>query len=145
MLIEVAEKKYSVEEYFELEKRSEIRHEFVNGTLLPMPGESKIANKIAGNLYVWLRTKLKSNVFEVFNHDVRLMLNQEKLYRYPDIIIAPVVDDEDMHAVTQPILIVEVFSENSLKTDTVDKLREYSALPSLQYYLIVSQDEIFIE
>lgn len=147
MLIEatLVEKKYTVEEYFELEKTSEIRHEFVNGVLIPMPGESKIANKIAGNVYFRLRMKLKMDVFEVFNHDVRTMLEFEKLYRYPDIVVAPIVDDEDTHAVTKPVLIVEVFSENSIKTDTIDKLREYSSIPSMQYYLIVSQTEPFVE
>lgn len=147
MLVEatLVEKKYTVEEYFELEKTSEIRHEFVNGVLIPMPGESKIANKIAGNIYFRLRMKLKMDVFEVFNHDVRTMLEFEKLYRYPDIVVAPIVDDEDTHAVTKPVLIVEVFSENSIKTDTIDKLREYSSIPSMQYYLIVSQTEPFVE
>jgi Uma2 family endonuclease len=141
----VIEKKYTVEEYFDLEKTSEIRHEFVDGVLIPMPGESKIANKIAGNVYFQFRTALKKNVFEVFNHDVRTFLNNGKTYRYPDVVVAPIVDEEDTHAVMQPILIVEVFSENSLKTDTVDKLKEYLSLPTMQYYLIVSQTEPFVE
>ncbi len=147
MIAEVApaEKKYSAEEYFELEKTSEIRHEFINGDLIPMPGESKIANRIAGNIYFRLRMTLKMNVFEVFNHDVRTMLSVDKLYRYPDVVVAPIVDDEDSHAVTKPILIVEVFSDSSIKTDTTDKLREYSSLPTMQYYLIVSQTEPFVE
>jgi Uma2 family endonuclease len=146
MLIEtlVADKKYSVEEYFELEKTSEIRHEFINGELIAMPGESKKANEIAGNIYVSLRNSFKKRALKVYNHDVRLMLENNR-YRYPDIAVAPTIDDEDSHAITQPVLIVEVFSENSVKTDTVDKLREYSILPTLQYYLIVSQEEPFVE
>lgn len=140
----VSDKKYSVEEYFEFEKTSEIRHEFINGELIPMPGESKKANEIAGNIYVSLRNSFKKRALKVYNHDVRLMLENNR-YRYPDIAVAPTIDDEDSHAITQPVLIVEVFSENSVKTDTVDKLREYSILPTLQYYLIVSQEEPFVE
>ncbi len=140
----VADKKYSVEEYFELEKTSEIRHEFINGELIAMLGESKKANEIVGNIYISLRNTFKKRALKVYNHDVRLMLENNR-YRYPDIIVAPTIDDEDSHAITQPVLIVEVFSENSVKTDTVDKLREYSILPTLQYYLIVSQEEPFVE
>ena len=140
----VADKKYSVEEYFELEKTSEIRHEFINGDIIAMPGESKKANEIAGNIYVSLRNSFKKRALKVYNHDVRLMLENNR-YRYPDIVVAPTIDDEDSHAITQPVLIVEVFSENSVKTDTVDKLREYSTLPNLQYNLIVSQEEPFVE
>ncbi len=146
MLVEtlVEHKKYSVEEYFEIEKTSEIRHEFVNGELIAMPGESKIANEIAGNIYVSLRNSFKKRALKVYNHDVRLMLENNH-YRYPDIVVAPTIDDEDSHAITQPVLIVEVFSENSVKTDTVIKLKEYSVLPTLQYYLIVSQEEPLVE
>ena len=140
-----AEKKYSVEEYFELEKTSEIRHEFINGEIIAMPGESKIANEIAGNIYVSLRKSFKNRALKVYNHDVRVLLDERNRYRYPDIVVAPVIDDEDSHAIKQPVLIVEVFSENSVKTDTVDKLKEYSILPTLQYYLIVSQEEPFVE
>ncbi len=147
MIVEIAtsEKKYSVEEYFELEKTSEIRHEFINGNLIPVPGESKIANKICRKIVRQLEDKLNEKVFEIFNHDIRTMLNVGKLYRYPDVVVAPIVDDEDSHAVTKPILIVEVFSDSSIKTDTTDKLREYSSLPTMQYYLIVSQTEPFVE
>ncbi len=146
MLVEtlVEHKKYSVEEYFEIEKTSEIRHEFVNGELIDMPGESKIANKIARKIVRLLEDRLNSKVFDIFNHDVRLMLENNH-YRYPDIVVAPTIDDEDSHAITQPVLIVEVFSENSVKTDTVTKLKEYSVLPTLQYYLIVSQEEPLVE
>ena len=147
MLVEtlVEHKKYSVEEYFELEKTSEIRHEFVNGELIAMPGESKIANEIAGNIYVSLRNIFKKRALKVYNHDVRLILDERNRYRYPDIVVAPTIDDEDSHAIKQPVLIVEVFSENSVKTDTITKLKEYSVLPTLQYYLIVSQEEPLVE
>ena len=141
----VIDRKYSVEEYFELEKTSEIRHEFINGEIIAMPGESKIANEIAGNIYVSLRKSFKNRALKVYNHDVRVLLDERNRYRYPDIVVAPVIDDEDSHAIKQPVLIVEVFSENSVKTDTVDKLKEYSILPTLQYYLIVSQEEPFVE
>ena len=63
----VADKKYSVEEYFELEKTSEIRHEFINGELIAMPGESKKANKIARKIVRLLEDKINSKVFDIVN------------------------------------------------------------------------------
>ncbi len=42
----VAEKKLSVEEYLELEKTSEIRHEYVDGELLAMAGEKRRHNRL---------------------------------------------------------------------------------------------------
>ncbi len=49
-MVAIEEKIYTVEEYLELEKTSEIRHEFVYGKRIPMSGESKNANEIAGHL-----------------------------------------------------------------------------------------------
>ena len=54
MATSLAEKTYTVEEYLELEKNSETRHEFYYGKLIEMPGESRIANQISKNiLKIW--------------------------------------------------------------------------------------------
>lgn len=49
------------------------------------------------------------------------------------------------NATTQPILIIEVLSESTESTNRGDKLRQYSNLPSLQYYLLISQNEPVVE
>ena len=82
----VAEKKFSVEEYFALEEKSEIRHEFYYGEIIEMPGETTIANLIAGNIYVLLRILFKKTPFMVFDHDIKLMVHK-KSYRYPDLVV----------------------------------------------------------
>jgi hypothetical protein len=46
---------------------------------------------------------------------------------------------------TEPLLIVEVLSESTAKTDRSAKLNEYRLIPSLQYYLIVDQESCFVE
>ena len=141
-----AEKKYTVEEYFELERLSDVRHEFVNGKLYEMPGESKIANKISGNIYIELRSIFDETDLDVFDHDVKMVVRDGKIYRYPDIVVA--VDgasDNDLFLLHQPVLAIEVFSKDSEHRDNVVKLREYTAIPSMQYYLTVSQDEVFVQ
>lgn len=141
----LVEKTYTAEEYFELEKKSVTKHEFHFGKLTEMPGESKRANKIGGNFYVFLKNTIKGMPFEVFNHDIRLNVIEQRVYRYPDIVIAPTVDDGDDYAVTMPILIVEVLSPSTEATDLGRKRKEYTSLSSLMYYLIVSQDEMLVQ
>ncbi len=143
-MIAVAEKRYSVEEYLKLEATAEIRHEFVDGTLIPMPGESKIANVIAGNCYFSLRLALGEGQ-RIYTHDVRLAVRTGSVYRYPDLMVAPETDDADTHAILEPTLIIEVLSESTRNTDHSKKLTEYTNLPSLHYYFLVSQDEWLIE
>ncbi|MBB3836205.1 hypothetical protein FHS57_000187 [Runella defluvii] len=39
----------------------------------------------------------------------------------------------------------EVLSESSINTDRVTKLAEYTQLPTLEYYLIIEQEECLVE
>ena len=84
-MIAVAEKEkiYSVEEYFELEQNSDIRHEFYYGKLTPMPGESRIANRIASNCEFLFQVALRGKNYDFVRHDVRLPIKKGKVYRYP--------------------------------------------------------------
>lgn len=49
-LLEIENKIYTLEEYFEFEQNSEKRHEFVEGQIIPIPQKNKIFNRIAGRL-----------------------------------------------------------------------------------------------
>ena len=122
------DKIYTVEEYFELEKHSDIRHEFVNGKLIAMTGKSIIANRIAGNCDFHLQLTFRKQGYDVIRHDVRVITKPNKIYRYPDIVLAKRDEISDTHAVMHPILLVEVTCENSTKF--YNKLTEYTALPS---------------
>jgi Uma2 family endonuclease len=144
-MLTVAEKIYTVEEYFELERNSEVKHEFVEGQLIEMPGEKRVANRVAGSIYALLLRLLNHKVFEVYIQDVKLSTVKNKRYRYPDVMVVPVVDDEDDDMVHQAIFIAEVLSPSTEKTDRNEKLKEYSKIPSVQYYLLVSQEETVIE
>ena len=145
-LTAVIDKIYTVEEYFELERQSDVRHEFVHGKLYEMPGESKIANKIAGNIYIELRRIFDDTESDVFQHDVKMVVRDGKIYRYPDVVVAADgSSDEDLFHLRQPLIAVEVFSEGSEHRDNVIKLREYTTIPTMNYYLTVSQDEVFVQ
>ena len=140
----ILEKIYTVEEYFELEKHSEVRHEYYYGKLIEMAGETKNANDIANNILELIRKPFKKKGYRVFTHDVKAEVKTRGVYRYPDLMVAPNSDDSDDYVVLQPIIIVEVASEDSLRTDSGLKFKEYTALASMQHYLVVSQDEMMV-
>ena len=141
----VAEKKtWTVEEYLELEKNSEIKHEYYFGKIIEMPGEAKRANEIVNNCLEILRKPLRKRAVKTYTHDIKLAVDPRFIYRYPDLVAAPVADDEDEFMVLQPVLTVEVASENSAFTDSVTKMLEYTKIPTLQYYLIVYQDKVVV-
>jgi Uma2 family endonuclease len=144
-LTAVAEKLYTVEAYFELEKHSEVRHEFYYGKLIEMPGESKIANNIANNILEVWRKKLAKIGYELYTHNVKAQVKHNGIYRYPDVVIAPETDNADDFVVKEAVIMVEVASVDSMRRDSVTKLKEYSGIATVQYYLVVSQDEVSIQ
>lgn len=144
-LVEVSARIYSVEEYFAIENHSEIRHEFEDGLLIPMPGETLNANEIAQNFISALQRILRKNGFRMFGHDIRTIVHERRLYRYSDVVISASNTIKDIRNVTEPVLVVEVLSESAEDVDRNKKFRQYTALPSLQYYLMIHQDMALIE
>lgn len=144
-LTAVAEKLYTVEAYFELEKHSEVRHEYHYGKLIEMPGESKIANRIANNIIASWRKPLIDIDYEIYSHDVKAQIKENGVYRYPDVVVAPDSDDSDDFVIKEAVIMVEVASIDSMRRDSVTKLKEYSGIETVQYYLVVSQDEVSIQ
>jgi Uma2 family endonuclease len=142
--LEAPIKRYTADEYFELEKSSDTKHEFVNGQIIAMPGESKIANTIALNCAFEFRLMFKNTNLSVHALSVRLQVKEKNIYRYPDVAVC-VAGDGDTHNILSPLLLVEVVSPSSEITDHSAKVREYCSLPTLQYYIIVSQDDCVVE
>lgn len=143
--IDVNEKIYSIEEWLEFEKHAEIRHEYVYGKLIPMAGESKRANIIAGNIRKKSDDPLFAKGFQIYDHDIKAEVVPGGIYRYPDLVVAPVVDDEHEYIVKHPVLMVEVASSDSGQRDRVKKRKEYLQIPSLWYYIVADQDEMLVE
>lgn len=143
--LETTDKKHTVAEWLELEERSDVRHEFYYGKLIPMPGEAKKANRISGNFYKLADDHLLEKGFDIFFQDVKAEVVPDGIYRYPDLVVAPISDNEDEYIVKQPVMIVEVASKNSMYRDQVKKRREYFQVESMLYYLIVSQDDQWAE
>ncbi|MEZ4943585.1 MAG: Uma2 family endonuclease [Saprospiraceae bacterium] len=145
MNVEVLEKGISVASYLEQEKTSEIRHEYHHGNLIPMPGEKKKANIISGNIYEKIRRPLLQQGYHTYFHDVKAAVQPGLIYRYPDVMVAPATDKADEYLIFEPALLVEVASSDSLATDRGVKKNEYTRLPSLIYYIIISQEEMLVE
>ena len=104
-----------------------------------MPGESINANRISTRIILQL-FPLEERGYVVCHHDVKTRIKSNKIYRYPDVVVAR--DNDEINILESPVLLVEVVSEGSIKTDNVTKVNEYRNLPSTLYYMIVEQDEM---
>jgi Uma2 family endonuclease len=79
--------------------------------------------------------------------DMRVKVSPTGLYTYPDVIVAceePQFEDAEVDTLLNPTLIVEVLSPSTEDYDRGTKFEHYRTLPSLQEYLLISQDKIHI-
>ena len=124
-------------EYLEFEQHSEIRHEYVDGIVYEMPGESKENNLVAGNIYTELRKPARVFGCWVAFEGIKLWLPRLNRYYYPDVMVLCDPRDTDTHIFEHPCFIAEVVSPSTEATDRREKLQAYRDIETLQTYWIV--------
>jgi len=135
-------------EYLVLERSAEIKGEYFDGEIFAMAGASREHNLIVANLLGELRQRLRNGPCEVYPSDMRVKVDLTGLYTYPDVVVVcdkPQFEDQHGDTLLNPTLLIEVLSESTEKYDRGKKSSHYRRLPSLQEYLLVSQDEPHIE
>ena len=135
----VAQTRLSREEYLEMESASPVKHEYIGGCVYAMTGTSDAHNFISLNIASILRNHLKGSPCRVFMADVKVNLEQADAFYYPDVMVSCEKSPNPYYR-EQPSLIVEVLSTSTAKFDAGDKRRDYQSLPSLQEYVLVSQE-----
>src|SRR5690349_1950319 len=136
-------RRYSLKEYFEIEKNSGIKHEFVYGEIFAMVGANRNHLRITTNITVGLQNQFQASACEVLGSDTRLRINGQ-LYRYADVVVACTAQFEAIEGVdslVNPILIIEILSRSTSRYDREAKFTEYQHIESFRYYLVISQYE----
>ena len=138
----------SAAEYLAAERAAETKSEFFDGEMFAMAGTTKIHARIVMNLSRELSARLKGRTCEPFATDLRVKVEANGLYTYPDLVVVcgeQHFEDDQLDSLLNPTLIVEVLSESTERYDRVKKFDLYRALPSLQEYVLVSQSEPRVE
>lgn len=145
-------RRYTVEEYFALEEASDIRHEYYHGEIFPLDGLQAMAgasfahNTIKQNCVIALRLGLRGKGCRVFDENVRLRINADDHFTYPDVMVTCAPEDQQETRVVQhPTLLMEVLSDSTELRDRSWKLQQYQLLPSLRQYVLISQKRLLVE
>ena len=62
--------------------------------------------------------------------------------RHPDAFVFCTPLPPQTTVVREPVVVFEVLGDSTSRIDRIEKLREYSATPSIQRYVIMDQDAI---
>ena len=130
----------TAKEYLELERRSSVRHEFVDGVVYSMTGTTKRHDLIGGDFFGALLNHLKPP-YVVYTSNVKVHVESPdtEAYYYPDVHVSCSDLDNDALATEMPVLVIEVASESTSDYDRGAKFAAYRKLPSLQEYVIAQQ------
>lgn len=148
---------FTLEEYLEFERASETKHEFFDGEVRQMAGESGEHADISANLLGEIYAQLKGTNCRVRVKDTKVRSGfmppksslKKGMVSYPDLVVIcgePEYHDKHRDVVLNPQVIIEVLSDSTAEFDRTDKFHRYQICnPTLTDYILVSQDKCLVE
>lgn len=148
---------YTVEEYLEFERQAETRHEYIDGEIYEMSGESLPHSQINVSLLVTVGLQLRGKPCQALSPNMKVRsgpyIKQQKtkkgLFSYPDLSVVcgePEFHDEQTDVLLNPTVIFEILSPSTQEYDNDEKFRRYRTwIPTLSDYVLISQTEPKLE
>jgi len=140
------------EEYLDMEEKSDVKHEYIDGYIYELHGTQAMAGAtdahvtITGNAFAMIRSHLRGSGCRVYISDMKARIESARRFYYPDIVVT--CDPRDTQTQTYkcfPKLIIEVISSSTEAFDRGDKFADYQQLESLEEYILVSAKRQRIE
>lgn len=148
---------FTVDQYLARERAAEERHEYLDGHIIAMAGESLNHGIISVNLVGSLHPQLRGTPCLALTKDSKVrsgpvpMLGRSTrgLFSYPDVVV--VCDEPEFHdsyrdVILNPRVLFEVLSPGTEAFDRGAKFDRYQSFtPTLSDYVLVSQDRACVE
>ncbi len=140
--------RYTKEEYLAMEAESHEKLEFYDGTIRAMSGGTRNHASICAHCVNALINAIDNGPCATFGSELKVYSASANAYFYPDALV--VCGDEQLQegrddVLLNPTLILEVLSPSTMSYDFVQKFDRYKRIPSLQEYVLVSQDQPRVE
>lgn len=130
----------TVAEFLAWEEEQELRWEFDGFTPVAMTGGTVVHDVIQGNLVIALGNRLRGKPCRI--HGNSLKIEVAGRIRYPDAFVACTPLDPRGTVCDDPVVVFEVLSPSTARTDRVEKMHEYWETPSIQRYVLIEQDAV---
>jgi Uma2 family endonuclease len=130
----------TLEAFLTWEEGQPIRYEFDAFQPVAMTGGILAHNRIMRRLHRALESGLEGCPFEPFGPDVKIIVDGRA--GYPDAVVSCTPQNDRSQVVENPVVVLEVLSDSTSRTDRIDKVREYQATQPILRYIILEQDSI---
>ncbi len=148
---------YTEEEYLTMERESLERHEYIDGYIYAMAGETDPHSIITINLAAEFRNQLKGRDCAALSPNMKVRSGPDPkfsrtlkgFFSYADLMVAcgkRLYHDDYKDVLLNPTVIIEILSETTEAYDRGEKFRRYRQwIPTFTDYLLVSQTEPVVE
>jgi Uma2 family endonuclease len=130
----------TVEEYFAWEETQEEKYEYWNGAAIIRRTSTKNYNRIALNTYKQLNASIHDEPFEVFLSAIKIELEAQTSYFYPDVVVTCDDREDNDFYVKYPCLVIDIE-----KSDSGTRFTKYRQIPTLTEYIIIKVMEPRLE
>ena len=142
--------RYTLDEYFELEYKSEFKNEYHDGYIVPITSATENHGRIVSNMVFLLQNCLRNTECDVFASDRPVYSKACNRVFYPDVMSVCgerkyYEHSKNVRATINPSVLIEIISPSTQHIDRSIKLRCYRRFSSLKQYVTIEQDFIFIE
>jgi Uma2 family endonuclease len=127
-------------EFLDWEERQELRYEFDGFQPVAMTGATARHELIGNRLRTLLTTRLDGKPCRAWGPTTKVAVQGR--IRYPDAYVSCAQVAPSDTIIPEPVVVFEILSPGTSRTDRIEKLREYQATPSIQRYVILEQDSI---
>jgi Uma2 family endonuclease len=135
-------------EYLEIERRAEIKSEYIGGRMYAMAGALEGHVLIVVNLVIAIGSQMRGRPCKMYSNDMRVKVEASEMYTYPDIAaLCGERQFEDGHRDTllNPSAIIEVLSKSTEAYDRGEKFDYYRKIETLREYVLVSSERMSVE
>ncbi len=127
---------WTQERFFAWAEAQDLRYEFDGFQPVAMTGGNARHSAICGNLNAALHGRLQGAPCRHLGPDAGVE-TINKAVRYPDALVTCTKFDLSSYTVPGVVVVFEVISPTSGKTDRIIKLNEYAAVASIRRYVVV--------
>ncbi len=142
-------RRYTVQEYLDLEEKAEERHELWDGEVLAMSGGTHRHGLVSSNIHGTLWQRLRGKPCRPLESSNRIRTSPGR-YVYPDASVVcgkPIFDPDDPKQTTiiNPTLVIEVLSPSTESYDRGKKFDAYQMIETLKEYVLIDPSKPYIQ
>jgi Uma2 family endonuclease len=144
-LVNIVTRKPSMtrDQFLDWAQSRDARYEFDGFQPVAMTGGSRDHNRITLNLHRALYERLKGTGCEPLGPDAGVATTGD-IVRYPDALVTCTKGPGTDRLIPGVVVVFEVLSPGSGRTDRIDKVGEYRAVASVRRYVILEYNSISI-